>query len=426
MTIQIPRGTQDILPDASDKWQWMIDKARQLCQLYRYEEIKTPMFEATDLFQRGVGETTDIVQKEMYTFKDRGDRSLTLRPEGTAPVVRSYVENKMHGWADQPVKLYYIGEMFRYERPQAGRTRQLTQFGVEVIGAEDATLDAEVIALAMSYYKSLGLTKLKLVINSLGDLESRKAHRTALIRHFEPSIHEFCDDCQRRLYKNPLRILDCKVDRDHPLMATAPSILEYLNEASATYFADVRRALDQMGVDYEVDPTLVRGLDYYNHTVFEIMGADFGAITTLCGGGRYGGLVHELGGPEASGIGFALSFERLLLALNAEGIEPELSNPLYCYIVTIGEAANNKASELLFNLRQAGVTADKDYMHRKTKGQFKQADRLGAMTVAVLGDEELEKAVVNVKNMTSGEQQEVAFSDLSNYIKSIVDQQGDK
>jgi len=426
MTIQIPRGTQDILPDASNKWQWMIDKARQLCRLYRYEEIKTPMFETTDLFQRGVGETTDIVQKEMYTFKDRGDRSLTLRPEGTAPVVRSYVENKMHGWANQPVKLYYIGEMFRYERPQAGRTRQLTQFGVEVIGAEDATLDAEVIALAMSYYKSLGLNKLKLVINSLGDLDSRKEHRTALVRHFEPSIHEFCDDCQRRLYTNPLRILDCKVDKDHPLMATAPSILEYLNETSATYFADVQKALDRMGVAYEVDPTLVRGLDYYNHTVFEIMGADFGAITTLCGGGRYGGLVHELGGPETSGIGFALSFERLLLALNAEGIEPELSDPLYCYIVTIGEAANGKASELLFNLRQAGITADKDYMHRKTKGQFKQADRLGAKTVAVLGDEELEKAVVNVKNMASGEQQEVAFSDLSNHIKSIVDQQGDK
>ncbi|GGE42942.1 histidine--tRNA ligase 2 [Pullulanibacillus camelliae] len=423
MTIQIPRGTQDILPDASPKWQWMVEKARQLCKLYRYDEIKTPMFESTDLFQRGVGETTDIVQKEMYTFKDRGDRSLTLRPEGTAPVVRSYVENKMHGWANQPVKLYYIGEMFRYERPQAGRTRQLTQFGVEAIGTEDPTLDAEVIALAMSYYKSFGLTKLKLVINSLGDIESRKAHREALIRHFEPSIHEFCTDCQNRLQKNPLRILDCKVDRDHPLMATAPSILEYLNEASAKYFTDVKQTLDQMGVTYEVDPTLVRGLDYYNHTTFEIMGADFGAITTLCGGGRYGGLVHELGGPETSGIGFALSFERLLLALNAEGVEPEIANPLHCYIVTIGEAAEGKAAELLFKLRQAGITADKDYMHRKTKGQFKQADRFGAKTVAVLGDEELEKAVINVKNMASGEQQAVAFSDLPSYIKSIVDQQ---
>ena len=423
MTIKIPRGTQDILPGESAKWQWITEKARDICRLYRYDEIKTPMFESTDLFHRGVGETTDIVQKEMYTFKDRGDRSLTLRPEGTAPVVRSYVENKMHGWANQPVKLYYIGEMFRYERPQAGRTRQLTQFGVEAIGSENPTLDAEVISLAMSFYKSFGLTKLKLVINSLGDLESRKAHREALIAHFEPSIHEFCQDCQNRLQKNPLRILDCKVDKDHPLMTTAPSILDYLNDTSWHYFERVKETLDAMGVSYEVDPTLVRGLDYYNHTTFEIMGADFGAITTLCGGGRYGGLVSELGGPETSGIGFALSYERLLLALNAENIEPEVDNPLNCFFVTLGEEAEKKAAELLFTLRQEGLTADKDYMDRKTKGQFKQADRFGAQTVAVLGDDELEKGVINVKNMETGEQEEVALSNFPHYIKRVVTQQ---
>ncbi|GGH85753.1 histidyl-tRNA synthetase [Pullulanibacillus pueri] len=425
MAIKIPRGTQDILPDASPTWQWITEKARKICQLYRYEEIKTPMFESTDLFHRGVGETTDIVQKEMYTFKDRGDRSLTLRPEGTAPVVRSYVENKMHGWANQPVKLYYIGEMFRYERPQAGRTRQLTQFGVEAIGSDDPSLDAEVISLAMAFYKSFGLNKLKLVINSLGDLESRKAHREALIRHFEPSIHEFCSDCQNRLQKNPLRILDCKVDSEHPLMATAPSILDFLNETSKQHFEHVKEALDAMGIPYEVDATLVRGLDYYNHTTFEIMGADFGAITTLCGGGRYGGLVSELGGPEVSGIGFALSYERLLLALNAEQVQPEIENPLDCFIVAIGEAAEKKATELLYLLRQQGITADKDYMKRKTKGQFKQADRFGATTVAVLGDEELEKAIINVKNMETGEQQEVAINEFPQYVQKLVENRRD-
>ena len=271
MNFKVPRGTQDILPSESWKWQKVESIIRDLCDRYRYKEIRTPIFEQTELFQRTVGDTTDIVTKEMYTFTDRGNRSMTLRPEGTAPVVRSFVENKMFGYPDQPVKLYYQGPMFRYERQQAGRYRQFVQFGVEAIGSADPAIDAEVIALAMDVYKRAGLTDVKLVLNSLGDSESRNAHRDALVAHFTPDIGEFCSDCQSRLQKNPLRILDCKVDREHPLMETAPSLANYLNEPSAAYFEKVKGYLDAVGISYELDPNLVRGLDYYNHTAFEIM-----------------------------------------------------------------------------------------------------------------------------------------------------------
>src|SRR5690606_11200038 len=326
--IQAPRGTYDVLPDQSAKWQEVEQKINDLCRLYQYKEIRTPIFEHTELFQRGVGDTTDIVQKEMYTFQDRGDRSLTLRPEGTASVVRSYVENQLFGMPDQPVKLFYTGPMFRDERPQAGRMRQFFEFGVEAVGSKDPAIDEEVISLAMDLYRSVGLEKLRLVINSLGDTESRVAHKEALIQHFEPSINEFCGDCQTRLEKNPLRILDCKVDRNHPLMATAPSLADYLNEESQAYFDEVQSYLSSMDIDFVVDPNLVRGLDYYNHTAFEIMSdaEGFGAITTLAGGGRYNGLVEDLGGPESPGIGFAMSIERLLLALEMEKVEIGQSN----------------------------------------------------------------------------------------------------
>lgn len=414
--IQIPRGTQDLLPKETAVWQYIEKHAQEVCRRYNYKEIRTPIFESTDLFLRGVGDTTDIVQKEMYTFEDRGGRSLTLRPEGTASVVRSFVQEKMYGDPNQPTKLYYIGPMFRYERPQAGRYRQFVQFGVEALGSEDPTVDAEVIALAMDFYKELGLTKLKLVINSLGDKESRLAHREALIRHFEPHIQEFCSDCQKRLQKNPLRILDCKQDRDHPLMGSAPSILDFLNEASKTYFEKVKASLDQMGIVYEVDSTLVRGLDYYNHTTFEIMGADFGAITTLCGGGRYNGLVQELGGPETPGIGFALSIERAILALQSEGVNLPVVQGLDCFLIPLGDVAEARAVSLLYDLRRAGLSADKDYTGRKMKAQMKQADRLQAKYVLLLGDEELAKQIVNVKAMETGEQEEVSLEELTTYL----------
>lgn len=420
MSFKVPKGTQDILPGQTEKWQKVERVIRDLCNVYRYNEIRTPMFESTELFQRGVGDTTDIVQKEMYTFEDKGGRSLTLRPEGTASSVRAYVEHKMFGSADQPVKLYYTGPMFRYERQQAGRYRQFVQFGVEAIGSKDPAIDAEVMALAMDVYKTLGLTELKLVINSLGDKETRDAHRAALVEHFAPVKDELCADCQSRLAKNPLRVLDCKVDAKHPAMATAPALTNYLTADSATYFADVKKYLDILGIPYEVDPNLVRGLDYYNHTAFEIMitGDGFGTITTLCGGGRYNGLVEDIGGPESPGIGFAMSIERLLLALEAKGIELETENNLDMYVVAMNEEAKAKAVELVANFRKTGITAEMDYLNRKMKAQMKAADRQAAKFVIVLGESELEQQAVNVKTMATGDQQQVAFADLASFVQA--------
>lgn len=420
MSIQIPRGTQDILPGEVEKWQLIEQKARELCEKFQYREIRTPIFEHTELFLRSVGDTTDIVQKEMYTFEDRGGRSLTLRPEGTAPVVRSYVEHKMHGDPNQPVKLYYMGPMFRYERPQAGRFRQFVQFGIEAIGSADPAIDAEVIALAMSIYRGLGLKKLKLVINSLGDKESRMAHRDALINHFQPRIGEFCSDCQNRLEKNPMRILDCKQDRSHELMKSAPSIIDYLNNDSKLYFEKVQKYLQNLDIDFTLDPNLVRGLDYYNHTAFEIMSDSegFGAITTLCGGGRYNGLTEEIGGPEAPGIGFGMSIERFIAALEAEQVELPLEKGIDCYLVSLGEEAKDYTVGLLHKLRMAGFSAERDYLSRKIKAQFKAADRSNAKFVAVLGEDEIKSNKINVKSMETGEQTEI---ELDSFIERFIE-----
>jgi len=419
--IQIPRGTQDILPGETEKWQYIENIAREICENYQYKEIRTPIFEHTELFLRGVGDTTDIVQKEMYSFEDRGGRELTLRPEGTASTVRSYVEHKMFGLPSQPVKLYYMGPMFRYERPQAGRYRQFVQFGVEALGSNDPAIDAEVISLAMSIYQKLGLTKLKLVVNSLGDKESRKAHRDALIQHFQPRIGEFCSDCRNRLEKNPMRILDCKADRDHELMKSAPSIIDFLNESSSEYFSKVKQYLTNVGIEYEVDPNLVRGLDYYNHTAFEIMSdaEGFGAITTLCGGGRYNGLVEEIGGPETPGIGFAFSIERLLAALDAEGVELPVANKIDCYVVSLGEKAKDYTVGLLHQLRSAGFSAERDYLDRKIKAQFKAADRFKAKYVAVLGDDELAENKISLKSMEDGGQTELPLDAFLEKFKEL-------
>ncbi|WP_424237273.1 histidine--tRNA ligase [Bhargavaea ginsengi] len=420
MMFKVPRGTKDLLPEETGKWQAVESLIRETCRLYRYEEIRTPIFEQTELFTRSVGDTTDIVQKEMYTFEDRGGRSLTLRPEGTAPVVRAFVEHKMFGSPDQPVKLYYMGQMFRYERQQAGRYRQFVQFGVEAIGSASPAIDAEVISLAMDVYQRAGLKDLKLVINSLGDKESREAHREALIRHFEPSIGEFCSDCQNRLQKNPLRILDCKVDREHPLMDSAPALTDYLNDGSAAYFGEVKKSLDALGIDYVVDPNLVRGLDYYNHTAFEIMSTSdgFGAITTLCGGGRYNGLSEDIGGPEAPGIGFAMSIERFLMALEAEGKMPETESRLDAFIVALDEESRKEAVKLLGSLRREGIAADMDYMDRKMKAQMKAADRQKAGFVIVIGEDELKNGAAGVKNMADGTQETVEFGRLAETLKS--------
>ncbi|MFP7169630.1 histidine--tRNA ligase [Terribacillus sp. 7520-G] len=424
MEMKAPRGTQDILPGTSEKWQYAEQVLTDLASRFNYKEIRVPIFEHTELFLRGVGETTDIVQKEMYTFKDKGDRSLTLRPEGTASVVRAYVQNKLYGLPEQPTKLFYHGPMFRYERPQQGRMRQFVQFGVEALGSEDPAIDAEVISLAMSGYQQLGLKSLKLIINTLGDKESRDAHRTALIDHFTPVKEELCSDCQTRLEKNPLRILDCKKDREHPKVKSAPSIHDYLNEGSRAYFDAVKENLDAIGIAYEVDPNLVRGLDYYNHTAFEIMSdaEGFGALTTLTGGGRYNGLVEEVGGPSTPGIGFALSIERLLFALEAEGVELPVKTGTDVYVVALGEEAVQKeAVRLTYQLRLAGVTADKDYLGKKMKGQFKAADRQQAKFVVVLGEDELQKGVISLRNMQDGQQTEVAITEAVDAIKEQLD-----
>ena len=420
MQFKIPRGTQDILPGQSELWQYVEATAKNICRRYNYKEIRTPIFEQTELFMRGVGDTTDIVQKEMYTFIDRGGRSLTLRPEGTAAVVRSFVEKKLHGLPQQPTKLYYIGPMFRYERPQSGRMRQFVQFGVEALGSSDPAVDAEVIALAMEFYRELGLKNLKLVINSLGDAESRTAHRAALKAHFEPRIDEFCEDCKQRLEKNPLRILDCKKDHDHDLMATAPKILDYLNEDSDTYFTKVQKLLKDMDIDFVIDANLVRGLDYYNNTAFEIMieGKGFGSITTLTGGGRYNGLVQDIGGPETPGIGFALSIERLLMALEVQNIQLPYEDTIDCYVIALGEEAKIAASKALFSLRQAGFSADQDYLDKKMKAQMKAADRLKAKYSIIIGETEIENNVAVIKEMATGEQTEVAIDEIVEHIQN--------
>ncbi|WP_404453171.1 histidine--tRNA ligase [Virgibacillus necropolis] len=426
MNIQAPRGTVDILPETAKKWQYMESVIKNVCDRFHFSEIRTPLFEHTELFQRGVGDSTDIVQKEMYTFEDRGGRSLTLRPEGTASVVRAFVENKLFGSPIQPVKLYYFGQMFRYERPQKGRMRQLNQFGVEAMGSADPAVDAEVIDLAMTCYKELGLKSLKLVINSLGDNESRNNYREALVQHFTPHKDELCNDCQSRLTQNPLRILDCKKDSEHPAMKTAPSMVDYLNEESSSYFEQVKTYLDLMNIPYTVDKSLVRGLDYYNHTAFEIMSEaeGFGSITTLAGGGRYNGLVEDLGGPNTPGIGFGMGIERLLMALEAENVTLPVDDQLDCFLVAFGDNAESESVRLVHTLRENGIQVDRDYQGRKMKGQFKAADRVNARVVLVLGDQEIENQEINVKDMKTGNQTKVAISDIVSYMQTVTKQEG--
>jgi len=418
--MKAPRGTTDILPKDAKKWQYVEDKIRKICDRYHYKEIRTPLFEHTEVFQRGVGDSTDIVQKEMYTFKDRGNRSLTLRPEGTAAVTRAFVQNKLYGDPNQPVKLYYFMQMFRYERPQQGRMRQLNQFGVEVLGSPDPAVDAEVIDLAMTCYQELGLKSLKLVINSLGDHESRLNYRKALVDHFTPVKEELCKDCQLRIDSNPLRILDCKKDMNHPSMKSAPSILDFLNDESRTYFEKVKDYLEMMNIDFEVDPNLVRGLDYYNHTAFEIMSEakGFGAITTLTGGGRYNGLTEELGGPDTPGIGFGMGLERLLMALEAENIDLVKEEQLDSFIVAVGDKADKEAIKIVHKLRQHDIQIDKDYQGRKVKAQFKAANRYNARFVLILGDDELEKDIINIREMETGHQEEVKLDKLIDYMQN--------
>jgi len=417
MKVQVPRGMDDILPGEVEKWQWFELKARELCRLYGYHEIRTPVTEYTELFQRGVGEATDIVEKEMYTFLDRGNRQLSLRPEGTAGVVRSFVENKMYAHP-QPTKLFYIGPMFRYENPQAGRRRQFHQFGVEAFGSTDPALDAEVIALGMKFFESLGLKDVRVEINSVGDVECRPAYREKLIAYFERFKDELSDEARSRLYKNPMRILDSKDPKTQEIAKGAPSILDHLNDACASHFEAVKSYLDQLGIPYVVNDRLVRGLDYYTNTAFEFMvdipGAQAG---TIGGGGRYNGLVEQFGGPETPGFGFGIGIERVLLALEEQKVSLPLDQGLDCYLITLGDEAKRAGVQLLQQLRDAGLKADRDYMDRKMKAQFKNADRLGAKFAVILGEDELNQGKVHVKNLATGEQTALDLASLIPHLK---------
>lgn len=415
MAFQKPKGTADLLPDYIVQWQYVEDIFRAVLADYQFEEIRTPIFESYDLFSRGVGETSDIVSKEMYTFEDKGGRQLALRPEGTAPIARAFVENKLYGPEfSKPYKVYYQGPMFRYERPQSGRMRQFHQFGVEVFGSENPATDVETIALAMDLFQELGLERITLVINSLGDLESRLAYREALIAYLEPHFEELSEDSKIRLHKNPLRVLDSKDKKDKEIVADAPSILDYLNEDSQRHFNEVRTMLDALDIAYVIDSNMVRGLDYYNHTIFEVMtdSQKFGALTTICAGGRYDGLVEEIGGPATPGFGFAIGMERLLMILEAEKVELPKEEPLDVYVIGIGETTNTETLKVVQAIRAAGLSADRDYMNRKLKAQFKAANKKKAQVVLTLGENEMEKGEINFKVMKTGEESPVSLEEI--------------
>lgn len=413
-----PKGTLDIYGHTMKYWQYVNRVVDEVMERYNYGMIRTPIFESTELFHRGVGDTTDIVTKETYDFLDRGERNMTLRPEGTAGVVRSYIENKMYGDATQPVKLYYNGTMYRYERPQSGRDRELTQFGVEVLGCNDPSIDAEVISLAVNIFKMLGLKGVKVKINSLGDTESRNTYRDALIKHFEPRISELCPDCQERLKKNPLRILDCKFDAEHELIKNAPAMLDYLNEESKNRFEDVQNYLDVLDIDYEVDPKIVRGLDYYCHTVFEIEATvkDFGANNVLAGGGRYDTMVSNLGGPVTPGIGFACGIGRLVMALEKEQVNVPINDSIDAFVLYVNNTEKEYALALTQDLRLNGFKVETDYMNRSLKAQFKQADRLNAKFLIILNDEDLVGGEIQVKDNLTKETTMVKEAEIDDYL----------
>ena len=413
-----PKGTYDLYGDQMKKWQYVSRVVDEVMDKYNYGLIRTPIFESTELFHRGVGDTTDIVSKETYDFIDRGDRNMTLRPEGTAGVVRSYIENKMYGDAVQPVKLYYNGTMYRYERPQSGRDRELTQFGVEVLGSSDPAMDAEVISVAVNIFKLLGLKGIKVKVNSLGDTESRENYRKALVEYFEPHISELCPDCNERLKKNPLRILDCKFDAENEIIKNAPVMLDYLNEESLNRFEDVQNYLDVLDIDYEVDPKIVRGLDYYCHTVFEIEATvkDFGSNNVLAGGGRYDTLVSNLGGPETPGIGFACGLGRLVMALDKENIELPINNQLDAFILYVNDTEKEYAMALTQDLRLQGLRVETEYTGRGLKGQFKQADRLNAKFLVILNSEDLVAGEIQVKDNQTKEVTMVKEAEIDDYL----------
>ncbi len=415
--IQKQRGTIDILPGESEAWQWVEETLKKTAALYGYGEIRLPTFESSELYKRGVGETSDVVQKEMYSFEDNDRRSITLRPEGTAGVVRSVIENSLATGA-MPLPLYYLISCFRYEKPEAGRSREFYQFGVEQFGAKNPAADANVISLGYDIFKNLGLN-VSLEINSIGCRHCRPKYHKALHDYFDSCKDDLCETCLDRLGKNPLRILDCKSPICSAHAEKAPKTIDYLCPECAKHMDELKTYLDTAGIKYTVNPKIVRGLDYYQRTVFEFISEDIGSKSTICGGGRYDGLVEELGGPSLPGIGFAMGLTRVMLALKACGKMPEISTAPALYIASMGDGARLKSFEISLALKKFGINAAFDQVGRSLKAQMKYADKIGARYSLVLGDSELEAGVAVLKNMSNGETVEININDAEKLSESL-------
>lgn len=414
-----PRGTKDILPDTVGQWLYVEKTVRDICEVYGYKEIRTPIFEHTELFLRGIGETTDVVEKEMYSFTDRGERSLTLRPENTAAAVRAFLEHKLY--ADTALnKLFYIGSMFRYDRPQAGRYREFHQFGVEALGSSNPAVDAEIIMLAAQFLQTLGLAELELSLNSVGCPKCRPVYRQKLQEFFQDKLDGLCKDCRSRYDRNPMRILDCKNDDCKALSVGAPNITDCLCEECTDHFVQVQTFLTSAGVKFNLDPRLVRGLDYYTKTAFEIQYAPLGAQSAVAGGGRYDGLIEECGGNATPAVGFAVGLERVLLALEKQNLLPLNASPTDAFIVALGEGVQATAFKILCDLRAKGLKANMDFAGRSLKAQMKQANKAAARFAILIGEDEIKESCAVLKNMETGEQEKVALQELVNKLYAEV------
>ena len=411
MLTNAPKGTKDMLPDQAYKWHYIEDAFADICRRYGFQEIRTPVFEHTELFQRGVGDTTDIVQKEMYTFQDYGKRSITLKPEGTSPVVRAFTEHKLYAGV-QPNKFYYNIPCFRYEKPQSGRLREFHQFGIETFGTMDMMADAECISLGYDFLQEMGITDVELRINSVGCPECRKKHREALREFLKPKYDELCDTCKDRFDRNPMRIIDCKSPICQELVAGAPMMIDYLCDDCRDAFEQLKANLDAMGIEYVVDPGIVRGLDYYTKTAFEFVTTKIGAQGTVCGGGRYDKLVEEVGGPSTPGVGFGLGKERLLLTMEACGVEIPEPSGADVFIAVMGDEAKAAGLKLMRELRKQGIAVQMDIMGRNIKNQFKYANRINARKTVVIGQDELEKNSFAIKDMATSQQVNVPMESI--------------
>jgi len=418
MLTQAPKGTKDILPEDIYQWNYVEKEFSELCQRFGYKEIRIPVFEHTELFQRGVGDTTDIVQKEMYTFQDKGGRSITLRPEGTAGVVRSFIEHGMSS-LPQPIKLFYKITAYRYENVQKGRYREFNQFGVELLGAADPSADAEVISILAMFFEKLGIQNLELNINSIGCPKCRSKYNEKLKEYISQFLGDMCDTCKDRYNRNPMRILDCKEEKCKTLMKDAPALLDNICDECRTHFDSVLEKLDAINIPYNIDKGIVRGLDYYTKTVFEFVSKNIGTQGTVCGGGRYDGLVEECGGAPTPGIGFAMGVERLLLEMQSQGIEIPKPNPPDIYIGAIGHKASLACEKLAWELRRQNITCIKDIMGRSVKAQLKYADKIGARYVLILGDDEIESNKAKLKDMQTGETKDITLDTLINRLLKI-------